>query len=179
MNKITETVRPAQEATGLTAGLRVVTGSLSLLGGLVLLIMELPGGHPEAYFIVFAAVLTAGGIVLLGWQLLDMPGWRTVTLTCAATALAGTAAGLLVTVEKICCMFAYLMRSGYPFGWLHRGAAADTPELARAAATAQGVRVAWDSLLANALFWAYAGLLVVATVVLARRALRGSDHARP
>jgi hypothetical protein len=67
-------------------------------------------------------------------------------------------------------MFAYVVDRGFPFRWLQRGGVADDPEVARRLAATDSWHVDVSGLALNLFVWAHLGVLVVALVVLVRRA---------
>jgi hypothetical protein len=66
-------------------------------------------------------------------------------------------------------MFGYLAARGWPSAWLNRGGLADDPTTARQVAEQATWQVDAVRLAADLYFWAFAGLLGVAALVLARR----------
>lgn len=151
--------------------LRVVVGLVSVLGGALAVVMELAGGDRQANHLVLGAVLAAGGAALLLAHRLRVP-WRVGAAGAAVAAVAGTAGSLLWVVTAGCCMFVYHIDRGYPFGFLHRGATADDAQRARLAAQVASSHVEVPALLADAVFWAYVGLLAVTAGVLGWRGAR-------
>jgi hypothetical protein len=155
----------------LGAILATTVGGLSLVGGLTWLLLNLHGPAPSVDVAV-GAILAIGGLVLLMPHRLRLP--RAATGIAAAVAgIGGTAAGLAAGSATVCCMFAYVAERGFPFRWLRRGGVADDPEMARRLAEASGWHVDVASLAVNLVVWAYAGILLVALVVLARRVVPG------
>lgn len=120
------------------------------------------------YYLVFGGVVAGGGAVLLAcayrpWWL-NRWQWGAVLLA----AVAGTAASLLVTRESGCCLFNFNVRSGYPFdftGWSIGFDTVVSPAEAHAAARARPDQVTrWFDpipLLADLVFWGYAGLILL------------------
>ena len=143
-------------------GLGTLFGAFSLIGGLTWMLLNLHGPNPVLDLVV-GVVLALGGLVLLMPHRIAVPmraGW----ITAGVAGLGGTAAGLWVRSVQECCMFAYVEHRGFPFAWLDRGAAAETPGLARAAAAAADWHVSVLPLVADAVLWAYAGLVVLVLV---------------
>ena len=149
--------------------LRGLLGSLTLVGGLTWLLLNLPGTHPVLDTVV-SLVLAAGGLVLLMPHRITLPR-RITGLTAAGAALAGTVAGLAATASQASTI-ADVVARGWPFHWLQRGGIADDPETARRIALAADWQVDGVAAAADLLFWAYAGMLVVVVVVLVRRSAR-------
>jgi hypothetical protein len=152
----------------LRSGLVMLFGAVSLVGGLTWMLLNLHGPAP-AVDLTTGAVLALGGLVLLMPHRIRLP--RVATGIAAAVAgVGGTAAGLAVGTATTCCMFAYIEGRGFPFRWLQRGGVADDPEVARRLAATDSWGVDVSTLTINAIVWAYLGVLVVALVVLMRRA---------
>jgi hypothetical protein len=159
------------------AALGGTLGALSLVGGLTWLLLNLHGPR-FATDVLVGAVLAAGGLVLLmphRVRLRPVPS----LLGAGASALAGTAAGLLVSTSQLGGLYAYVTARGYPFHWVQRGASAADPDTARRLADAAQWQLDPAALVGDALFWAYAGLLVIVVVDRARRAMRERVGARP
>jgi hypothetical protein len=110
-------------------------------------------------------------LLLIGGLLLISLGWGA-----AGTGPVGGAAGAVVLVAgmlisalpvnaTVCCMTAFAVRHGYPFTFLARN---------------EGGRWHVDSqhLLADLLFWGYAGLIVLVGVAMTRRATEHHGGAR-
>ena len=155
-------------------------GTASLLIGMVLLGAELAaGGGRERSFLLFAGVCAAGGAALLLVLRLHLRPGRLGWAAVAAATLVGTGVGLLNGTERVCCMFVYAVSRGYPFTWLHRSAAAEHPATAKAAALRDPWSVQVEAALANTVFWVQLGLVVVAAVLLFRRAVRDRVGVRP
>lgn len=144
-----------------------MVGALTLVGGLTWLLLNLSGPHP-AVDVAVGAVLAAGGLVLLMPHRARLPG-RVTAAGAGVVALGGIAAGLLVAENSQGGAFVYLVRRGLPFPWLARGGIADDPDTARRLAESAGWQVDAISLAADLLVFAYAGMLLVAVVVLVRR----------
>jgi hypothetical protein len=178
MGESTVDRRRTDTVADLVAAVCPPVGGVSLVAGLLLLGIGLLTATPSTHHLVFGAVVAAGGAVLLLARRLRLPA-RSGGAGAAGAALAGTAAGLLAVRVSAGGMFAYAEHRGYPFAWLHRGATADTAEAARAAAQDAPATVEWVTLLADAAFWAYAGLLVAAAAAVARRAVRDRRAGRP
>jgi hypothetical protein len=151
-------------------------GALTLVGGLTWLLLNLHGPH-EWLDATVGAVLAAGGLVLLMPHRIRLPGPLTVGAATVA-ALAGTAAGLAAAAGSTCCMFAYVVQRGWPFGWASRGGVADDPDTARRLAGSTGWHVDAISLAADLLVFGYAGMVLVAVAVLIRRRTAGHDARR-
>jgi hypothetical protein len=157
------------------AAMRGLVGACTLVGGLTWLLLNLQAPRPIADLLV-GGVLAAGGLVLLMPHRIPLPRrWTAAGMTLAA--VAGTAAGLASATEQVCCMFAYATGRGFPFRWLRRGAEAADPETARNLALAANWQVDVIAVAGNLLFWAFVGLLAVATLDAVRRSRRGRSEA--
>ena len=155
-----------------------LVGALTLVGGLTWLLLNLNGPHPALDALV-GVVFAAGGLVLLMPHRIRLPGLVT-SAAAAGAGLGGTAVGLVAGSAQLCCAFAYAMARGWPFHWVQRGAVADDPDNARRLALGADWQVDVVGLIGNLVFWAYAGMLIVAAVGLARRtaADRGARRAQ-
>ncbi|MCA2218648.1 hypothetical protein [Jidongwangia harbinensis] len=143
-------------------------GAVSLVAGLTWTLLYVEGPQPVVDVTV-GVVLALGGLVLLMPHRLPLPPLAT-TAAAAGTALAGTAAGLAAGTTRVCCMYGYVAERGFPLRWQARGAIADDPDTARRLAEDSGWHVDLAALAANLFVWSYVGMLVVALVVLVRRA---------
>lgn len=147
--------------------LRWLLGAATLVGGLTWGLLNL--GAPKMVLdLGVAAVLTAGGLVLLMPHRISLPR-RATTLAVVLVALAGTGAGALATEERVCCMYVHVENRGWPFDWAQRGAVAADPDTAQRLAQSADWSVDVLSLGANLLLWAYAGMLLMVIAVLVRR----------
>jgi hypothetical protein len=142
-------------------------GALTLVGGLTWALLNLHGPH-QLVDVSVGVILALGGLVLLMPHRIQLPGRLTLG-GAAAVALAGTAAGLLMVAASACCTFAYVVQRGWPFAWLDKGAWADDASTARLVANSAEWHVDAVSLAADLLVFAYAGMVIVAAVVLVRR----------
>jgi hypothetical protein len=151
-------------------------GALTLVGGLTWALLNLHGPH-QLVDVAVGVVLAAGGLVLLMPHRIRLPGRLTLG-GAAVVALAGTASGLLMVAASACCTFAYVVQRGWPFAWLDKGAIADDATTARLVANTAEWRVDAISLVADLLVFAYAGMVIVAVVVLVRRTAGERDGHR-
>jgi hypothetical protein len=147
--------------------LRWLLGAFSLVGGLTWILLT-PGNVSD---LLVGAVFAAAGLVLLMPHRVTLPR-RATAVAMVVAALAGTGAGAVVAERQVCCMYAYVENRGWPIDWAQRGAVADDPATAQRVAGSLNWTVDLPSLTANALFWAYAGMLVVVIAVLVRRGRR-------
>lgn len=153
----------------------VAVGLLALAAGL--------GTSGLGYYTVFGAVVGVGGVVLLttAYRPLRLNWWQWLVVVTAG--VAGTAASLLVSRESGCCLFVFHVRSGYPFdfaGWSMGFDSVVSPAEAHAAARQRpdDISRAFDPvpMVADTVFWAYAGLLVLLPVRQLIRLRRGTGQ---
>lgn len=170
--------RPGRAAmVALLRGVLSVIGALTLVGGLTWLLLNLHGPQPAVDLLV-GVVLTVGGLVLLMPHRVRLP-WFVGATGAVVAAIVGPAIGLLMHRTQQCCGFAYVDGRGFPFPLMQRAGAGNTPEAARGAALGSPWQIDLVSLVTDVFFWAYAGLLIVVFVALARRALRARGSAIP
>ncbi|GAA3903227.1 hypothetical protein [Actinoplanes auranticolor] len=139
-------------------GLRLLAGWFSVAIAILNLLVDLDHAPDRAY-LLFHAMLLAGGSLLisLSWS---AAGAGPVSCAAGAALLAG---GMLFSalpvIDAVCCMTTYPVRHGYPFTFLARNDGGSW-------------HVDHWHLLADLLFWAYAGLVLLVLSALARRATR-------
>lgn len=161
--------KPPAALMTLVRVLRGTFGAFSLVGGLTWLLINQHAATPLADLMV-GGVLAAGGLVLLMPHRVRLP--RAVTAAAVGlAAAAGSLGSLAHEVTSTGGMFAYAAARGWPYPWVYRGGSAETPEMARSLALAADWQVDAVRLTADAVFWAYAGLLVVLVAVGVRRAV--------
>jgi hypothetical protein len=139
----------------ISAGLRLLVGWFSVAIAVLNLLTELDRA-PERAYLLFHAVLLIGGALLI---VVDPEAAGTGPVagsTGGAVLVAGTLVSALPVNTAACCMSGFAVRHGYPFAFLAR---------------AEGGSWHLDSqhLLADLLFWGYAGLVVLVLVTLTRR----------
>jgi hypothetical protein len=153
------------------AVLSVAVALLALAAGL--------GATGLDHYAVFGGVVLVGGLALLAaaYRPLRLTWWQ--WLLVAVAGVAGTAASLLVRTESGCCLFSFHVRSGYPFdftGWSMGFDDVVSVTQAYAAARDRPSEVSRSfeavPMAADALFWAYAALLVVVPTRQVIRAFR-------
>jgi hypothetical protein len=150
------------------AALRLIVGWFSVAIAILNLIAELDR-LPGPTYLLFHAVLLVGGLLLISisW---GAAGTGPAGYSAFGAVLAGgTFATALPVNDTVCCMTVFAVRHGYPFTFLARNG---------------GGRWHFDllHLLADLLFWGYAGLLVLVLVATARRVTRprrGPEATRP
>ncbi|TWP46950.1 hypothetical protein FKR81_33370 [Lentzea tibetensis] len=149
-----------------------VVGSLGWTIGVMGLVM----GRPLSSDWALPAALMAAGSVLVWLGVRDRRvGWAGL-VAWGVLVLAGVFGSLLVSTEKIACMYCYHETRGYPYSGLEASFVdADMPTLQRAheimAANPDVVnhRVDWVALVGNAVFWGcWALFLVVVTTQVSR-----------
>ncbi|GGN55820.1 hypothetical protein GCM10010112_07030 [Actinoplanes lobatus] len=130
------------------AVLRVMAGWFLVGVGLLNLAASADGGLTDT-FLVFHVVLVAGGVLLLMRRRLipSRPG----ILVGTGLTLAGMVATMLPTTTR-CCMADYPERYGFPYPFLGLGGGSPHVDV--------------KYLVADLIFWACAGLLVLAAIAL-------------
>jgi hypothetical protein len=143
--------------------LRLIVGWFSVAIGVLNLLVELDRqtGAADAPYLIFHFMLLVGGALLLGLDWLAPRPGTLGYLAGAAILLLGTLTSALPATTTVCCMSAFTVRHGYPFIF---------------AAHDDGLRWHIDSqhLLADLMFWGYAGLIVLVVISLLRGA-RGAS----
>jgi hypothetical protein len=138
------------------AALRLIVGWFSVAIAVLNLVAELDR-VPERPYLLFHVLLLIGGLLVisLGW---GAAGTGPVGY-CAggAVLVAGMLVSALPANATVCCMTAFSVRHGYPFTFLARNEGG-------------GWHVDSRHLLADLLFWGYAGLIVLVGVAKTRRA---------
>ena len=142
-------------------GLRLIVGWFSVALGVLNLAVELDRqtGTADVPFLIFHFGLLVGGVLLLGLDwIAPRPGFLGY-LAGGAVLLLGTLISALPATTTVCCMSAFTVRHGFPFIF---------------AAHNEGLRWHINSqlLLADLLFWGYAGLIVLVVISSVRR-MRG------
>jgi hypothetical protein len=147
----------------LVMALRLSVGWSCVTIGVLDLIAEIdrPHGVPDGPYLIFHAVWLVGGLLLLA-----LPSIRPNPGT--AGYVAGgvlTAAGMIVSAvpatTTVCCLSAFPVRHGYPFIFLARNVGAGD---------AGRWHVDGPHALADLVFWAFLGLMVLVAISLFRRA---------
>jgi hypothetical protein len=147
-------------AGGPQAAVRLIVGWFSVLIGILNLLAEADRrtGGSDVPFLLFHCMLVAGGIMLLGLSRLaadpGLPGYATG----GAVATIGLVVSTLPVTNSVCCMAGSGERHGFPFTLLGR----DAPAASR-------WQIDVEHLVADLLFWGYAGLLVLVLIALFRR----------
>jgi hypothetical protein len=145
--------------TSFGIALRLIVGWFCVAIGVLNLLAEVDRttGEPDIAYFLFHVMLFAGGLVLLSVGALPRgPGVAGYSVGGAVFA-----AGLLISSipvnNTVCCLSAFDVRHGYPFTLAARDGAGRW-------------HIDSQHLLADLLFWGYAGLLALAVVALARAA---------
>ncbi len=144
--------------TSFGGGLRLLVGWCSVAIAILDLLVDLDHAPDRAYLLFHAMLLVGGSLLIsLSWS---AAGAGPAGCAAGAALLAGgTLFSALPAIDAVCCMTTYPVRHGYPFTFLARHGGGswhlDSPHL-----------------LADLLFWAYAGLVLLVLIALARRATR-------
>jgi hypothetical protein len=139
-------------------GLRLLVGWFSVAIAILNVLVDLDHAPDRAY-LLFHAMLLVGGSLLIS---LGRSAAGTGPAGCSAGAailIGGMLFSALPVIDAVCCMTTFSVRHGYPFTFLARN-------------DGGGWHVDGQHLLADLLFWAYAGLVLLVLLALARRATR-------
>jgi hypothetical protein len=145
------------------AALRLTVGWFCVAIGILDLVVELDRrtGMPDGPFLLFHAVLVigGGGLLALAWiaPRPGVPGY----VAGGTVLVGGTLVSALPVATTVCCLPAFTVRHGFPFTFLARD---------------DGTRWHIDGqhLLADLMFWGYAGLIVL-VVVAVLHGVTGAD----
>ncbi|MEU7902706.1 hypothetical protein [Actinoplanes sp. NPDC049118] len=145
------------------AALRLLVGWFSILIGVLNLLVEIDrGGAGDGAYLAFHVMLVIGGVLMIMFP--SLGAGAGVAGYCAGGAV--LAGGMILSgvraFDAACCMTAYADRHGYPFSF--------------AASDAGRWHLGGQHLLADLLFWGYAGLIVLVAVACVRRAVRRHDR---
>jgi hypothetical protein len=146
--------------TSFGIALRLIVGWFCVAIGTLNLLVEMDrhGGQPDTAYLMFHAMLVVGGAALLAVGPLGRGPGPVGYTAGGVVATAGMLVSAIPVTNTVCCMSAFAVRHGYPFTFLARN---------------EGRVGRWhiDSqhLLADLLFWGYAGLLVLVVVALFRQ----------
>ena len=136
------------------AALRLMVGWLSVAIAILNLATELD--HlPAPSYLLFHAVLLVGGLLLISHGRGAGPAGY---LAAGAVLVGGLVVSALPVNHTVCCT-TFAVRHGYPFTLVARNAGG-------------GWHVDGRHLLADLLFWGYAGLIVLVLVSMARRVVQ-------
>ncbi|MEU8229463.1 hypothetical protein AB0C12_07630 [Actinoplanes sp. NPDC048967] len=136
-------------------GLRLLVGWFSVAIAILNVLVDMDHAPDRAYLLFHAMLLVGGSLLIsLGRSAAGTgpAGWSAG----AALLVGGMLFSALPVIDAVCCMTTFSVRHGYPFTFLARN-------------DGGGWHVDSQHLLADLLFWAYAGLVLLA---LARRATR-------
>jgi hypothetical protein len=140
--------------------LRLIVGWFCVLIGLLNLLAEADRrtGASDFAYLIFHVVLVVGGVMLLALgRLADDPG-PVGYAAGGAVATIGLVGSAVPVISSVCCMSTSGARHGFPFSFL-----------ARADGGAGGWHIDGPHLIADLLFWGFAGLLAMVAVALFRR----------
>lgn len=148
--------------TSLGTAVRLFAGWCCVLIGVFDLIVELdwrPGALDLPYLIFHAVLLAGGGVLLgLGW-LAPRPG-AGGSVAGGATLVLGTLISAAPATTTICCQPAYAIRHGFPFVFAAHN-------------TGGRWHVDVPHLVADLVFWACAGLIVLVAIAMLRPGTTG------
>ncbi|GLY95673.1 hypothetical protein Acsp02_29280 [Actinoplanes sp. NBRC 103695] len=151
--------------TSFGTALRLIVGWFCVAIGVLNLLVEVDrnrGDPPDTPFFLFHVMLFVGGITLLAVSWLGrgpgLPGY----LAGALVTTAGMVVSGIPVTPSVCCRTAFDVRHGWPFTFV-----------ARNEGVGEAARWHIDSqhLLADLLFWGYAGLIALVIVAMVRRAV--------
>ncbi|MBB4764617.1 hypothetical protein ACFQFC_10450 [Amorphoplanes digitatis] len=150
----------------LSAAVRVLAGAGSVIFGLYVGGMNATAYEAEWHVSVFAAVVIMGGVVLIARARRRERTSRPGRIAGTAVGVVGLLAGTVIPMGQVCCDAAWTVSLGLPMPWSTGGG--DT----WSQAVGDAWHGSWDpvSALANAIFWAYAGMIVAIAADLLRRA---------
>ncbi|RSM69446.1 hypothetical protein DMB66_10610 [Actinoplanes sp. ATCC 53533] len=150
----------------LLAAARVLAGGGSILLGLYLGSMNATAYEAEWNVSVFSGVLIVGGTTLIAQARQRPRASRAGWIAGAAVGAVGLLASIVTPVQETCCDAVWVVSLGLPLPWTTGHG--DT----WSQAVGEAWRGTWDpvSAIANAIFWAYAGMLVAVVIDLIRRA---------
>jgi hypothetical protein len=139
--------------------LRLIVGWFCVAIGVLNLVVELDRqtGTPDKPYLLFHGMLLIGGVVLLalGW-LAPRPGFLGYFVG-GAILVFGTLVSAVPATTTICCITAFSIRHGYPFTFAARDPGGSW-------------HIDSQHLLADAMFWGYAGLIVLVLIAVLRGA---------
>jgi hypothetical protein len=146
------------------AGLRLLVGWFSVAIALLNLLVEMDR-MPDRAYLLFHVMLLAGGALLVSLGPFAAGAGPAGWAAGGAVLAGGMLFGALPVSGAVCCMTTFAVRHGYPFTFVARN---------------DGGRWHVDSqhLLADLLFWGYAGLIVLVLAAAARRLVRHHGAAR-
>ena len=140
--------------------LRLIVGWFSIVIGILNLLADADRrtGESDLPYLIFHCLLVVGGIMLLGLGWLAEDPGLVGYVAGGAVATIGLVLSSLPVTNSVCCMFVFGVRHGFPFTFLARN---------------DGTAARWHAdtqhLIADLLFWGYAGLLTLVVVALFRR----------
>jgi hypothetical protein len=139
--------------------LRLIVGWFCVAIGVLNLIVELDrqAGTPDLPYFLFHGMLLVGGVVLLALSWIGPRPGFVGYLAGGAVLVFGMLLSAVPATTTVCCLAAFSIRHGYPFTFVARD---------------PGARWHIDSqhVLADALFWGYAGLIVLVAIAVLRGA---------
>jgi hypothetical protein len=153
--------------TSFATALRLIVGWFSVAIGVLNLLAEVDRatGTPDMPYLLFHVMLCLGGTVLLAASRLGRAAGAAGCTAGATVAVAGLPISAIPATTTLCCVTAFSVRHGFPFTFAARNDGSG------------GWHIDGGHLLADLLFWAYAGLLVL--VVVARTGPAAHPGDRP
>lgn len=152
----------SEAAHSFGAALRLLVGWFSIAIGILNLLVEIDrGGADDGAYVAFHVMLVLGGVLLVSFSRLGAGAGVAGYCAGGAVLVAGMILSAVRAFDAACCMTWYAVRHGYPFSLAARDAGSwhlDGPRL-----------------LADLLFWGYAGLIVLVVVASVRRAADRRD----
>jgi hypothetical protein len=143
------------------AGLRLLVGWCSVAVALLNLLAELDR-VPDRAYLLFHAALLVGGLLLITRGALVARAGLIGALAGGTVLAAGMLFSALPVNDTVCCLPTFAVRHGYPFSFLGRQ-------------DGGGWHVDSQHLLADLLFWGYAGLITLVLVAMTRRITEHRD----
>lgn len=160
-----------EEAPGLwtsfATALRLIVGWFCIAIGVVNLLVETDSSEPDTAYFAFHVMIFIGGTLLLSVSLLPRGPSIAAYVTGAVTLIAGMVVSGVPVSSQVCCMTAFDVRHGWPFTFVARDDGAG--EAARWHIDSQ-------HLLADLLFWGYAGLILLVILTLVQRTPAGDPQ---
>ncbi len=144
--------------TSFGAALRLIVGWFSVTIGLLDLLVEVDrtGGPPDTAYLLFHVVLVVGGILLLAGAWLGRDPGVAGFVAGGVVAAAGMIAAAVPVTNTVCCLSGFDVRHGFPFSFVARD-------------NGEPWHLDGEHLVADLLFWGYAGLFALVVVALVRR----------
>jgi hypothetical protein len=145
------------------AGLRLLVGWFSIAIGILNLLVEIDrgGGANDGAYLAFHVMLVIGGALMVSFSRVAAGAGAAGYWAGGAVLVGGMILSGVRAFDAECCLSGYAVRYGYPFSL--------------AASDAGTWHLDGPRLVADLLFWGYAGLIVLVLVACARRATGRRD----